>query len=358
MADKPHTQIPRGCRPRLRRPQSRSHVRAALALALTSALVAWAGLQPRTVRASAYRLAVLELESDNVHDQLASQLTARLRTALTERAGYELRDAQVSLVQMSLAQDCLTAQADCLAKIARELDLDGFVFGIVTHDGGAPAALLRRYDVNTQQVDRSALLALPGQAMTPDEIDRGAHKLLDDLFGTTRALTERLLALPAPGPRSSTWQARLPSKRKADSRPGVRNIAAYVLLGGALASAGMVALSFYEIHAAEHSPSFTSYRYAIGDSGPGVSEVCSEAEAGKSYGLDANALRSVKSSCATGTTFEVLQYVFLGTALISGAVGTYLLVSGDSPQERAPHAFGLRPSVGRRSVGLTARLAF
>jgi hypothetical protein len=337
------------------------------ALVLTLALSASLWLQSSVAHADAYRLAVLELESDNVHDQLASQLTARLRTDVAARAGYEVRDAQVSLVQLSLAQDCLTAQADCLAKIARELDLDGFVFGIVTHEGGVPAAMLRRYDVHSRQVERSALLSLPARAMSDAELERATHKLLDDLLGSSRALTEQLLKLPAPAAAPAA-----PAAAAQSGRDTARDVAAYVLLGSAVASAGMVALSFYEIRSAERSPSFVNYRYAIGDSNPGVSEVCAEAEAGKAYGFDASALRAVKSSCATGTLFEVLQYVFMGSALVSAGIATYLLASGDAPQERAPRsdapkqraargdarALSLKPDFGRRSVGLTARLEF
>jgi hypothetical protein len=322
---------------------------AALISGLTLCAAGW--LQPSTARAAAYRLAVLELESDNVHDQLASQLTARLRADIAGRAGYELRDAQVSLVQLSLAQDCLTAEADCLAKIARELDLDGFVFGIVTHEGGTPAAMLRRYDVHAQQVERSALLTLPTRAMSDDEIEQATHKLLDDLLGNSRALTQRLLKLPAPAPASQA------AGLDADGG-SARTVAAYVLLGSALVSAGMVALSFYEIRAAERDPSFMNYRYAIGDSNPAVSAVCDEAAAGKDYGLGANALRTVKSSCATGSVFEVLQYVFIGSALVTAGIGTYLLVSGDSSQEHAPRSLSLKPNLQRRGVGLTAQLEF
>lgn len=324
-------------------------IRFGLALSL-----AFYALGPATALAEPYRLAVLELDSDNVHDQLANRLTERLRTALAQRSGYAMENAQVSLAQLSLAQDCGTASSDCLAKIARELKLDGFVFGTVTHDGGSPVALLRRYDVHGERVDRSALFTFNPTGTNDEELASGVERLLDDLLGNAHKLTQSLLKLPAPPPAAG-------ASANTSSSSSARTVVGYILLGTALASAGMAGLSFYEIHSAQSSAAFTNYRYAVGEMKMGVSQVCDEAEAGRSYGLDAAAFRSVRSSCSVGNTFEVLQYVFIGAAIATGGVGMYLLLSGGAAKpERAEsrRALSLQPSIDRRNLGLSARLAF
>jgi hypothetical protein len=287
-------------------------------------------------------------------------LTERLRAALSDRSGYELQYAPVSLAQLSLAHDCDTSKADCLATIARELKLDGFVFGKVTHEGGAPVALLRRYDLRSGSVDRSALVTFASVEVAQDELERGAEELLASLLGGQPSAGRARLQPSASQPAKAAAPASTPATAASTGLSGQAAVA-YSLLGLAVLSAGMAVASFIWVNDAEHNANFNSYRLAVGDSNPSVRDVCSEASAGKNYGLDATSFSQVKSSCSTGTTFEVLQYVFIASAVVAGGVGTYLLASHDSTSDEpsaAGHGLRLRPSLGRRELGLSARLVF
>jgi hypothetical protein len=106
---------------------------------------------------------------------------------------------------------------------------------------------------------------------------------------------------------------------------------------------------------------------ASGMSDQVVSDVCKAADAGFKYDLTASDLKGVQSKCHTAATFEVLQWVFLGTAIVSGGVGAYLVMSSNAsePAPREPEArrkplprFALQPAFGPREARLTAALRF
>jgi hypothetical protein len=90
-----------------------------------------------------------------------------------------------------------------------------------------------------------------------------------------------------------------------------------------------------------------------------VDDVCDAAELGLDYGFSAGNLQKVNDLCSKGATFEVLQWVFLGTAVAAGGVGTYLLLtSGSEPSEpKAAAKLTLQPrwSPGRASLSATLR---
>jgi hypothetical protein len=313
-----------------------------------------------------YRIAVLDLESDDVHDNFAGELTQRLRTTMQSRTGFTLHDTHVSLLQLSLAQNCDPAQAECLGQLAVQLEVDGFIFGKVTHEGGAPVALLRRYDIKSQSVDRTSLVTFTSREIESDELERGAQHLLNDLLGAQAASGEVHAAVLPPAAESATTA---PAAKGGGISP--RTTLGYALIATSLLAAGMTAVSFIEVYDAEHNANYTRYRYAVGDTNPGVNNVCSEANAGHTYGLDAASFNEAKSSCSMGNTFSVLQYVFLGAAVVTGGVGAYLLATDESEQApsadskrtardagRSSVAFRLQPNLGFRSGGLSARLSF
>jgi hypothetical protein len=90
-----------------------------------------------------------------------------------------------------------------------------------------------------------------------------------------------------------------------------------------------------------------------------VNDVCQAAELGAQYGFSAANLQKVDDLCSQGATFEVLQWVFLGTAVAAGGAGTYLLLTSDGePAEPAGAArLTLQPrwSPGRASLSATLR---
>ncbi|HKP55093.1 MAG TPA: hypothetical protein VJV78_00150 [Polyangiales bacterium] len=306
-----------------------------------------------------YRLAVLELESDELQDKLAEALADQLRDALEKRSDYTLHATHVSLAQLSLGQNCDIARISCLAAIARNLKLDGFLFGKVTHEGGAPVAVMRRYDLWSESVDRSALASFTSGTPDAAELEHAADKVLDELLGPAPGAAAPKVAL------APAVAAPLPPPHKLESEDSGSNgglIAGYALLGGAVLSAGLSVLSIVQVDQAEKDPTFERYRLAVGNRSTGVSDVCDEAAAGKNYGLNPASFNDVKSTCTRGMTFEILQYVFIGSAVVTGGLAAFFLsTSGGSDKERAQLKTGdvtLHPSVGRSGFALKAKMRF
>jgi hypothetical protein len=346
----------RGCTRSARAPRVlRGLAGSLLLLSLSSA--------PRAVRAEApdYRVAVLELSIDNVSDGLARQLTERVRSAVAAQSGHTLHDSRASLEQLSLASDCDSAQPACLERIARGLGVDGLVFGRLTNESGAAVAKLELFDVASGSTRGSALATLALNEADAAAVDQKAQVLTADLFQVGAASSPfargKLSAHDAAGSEPSATAASKPS-----SVDG-RKVAGYALLGGAVLSAGMTVLSFAEIDRAESNSSYEQYRRTVGQVRPSVRDVCDEAASGQTYGLDASSFQHVKNSCSTGRTFEVLQFIFIGSAVLSSGLSAYLLF-GSEQSERPPlgsvgtRTFSVHPSVQKNGGGLGLRMRF
>ena len=130
----------------------------------------------------------------------------------------------------------------------------------------------------------------------------------------------------------------------------------YALLGVAAVSTGLMVYSWSEIDAARNNVNFREYREAVGraDSSETVDDVCAEADAGKAYGLGAR-LENVRGACKRGETFEILQWVFLGSALVSAGLGIYVLLDGEGGEPDAARA-SVSPVLGKGDAGLMLRV--
>jgi hypothetical protein len=191
---------------------------------------------------------------------------------------------------------------------------------------------------------RASAWATLAAASGPREIDQAASDLLAHLFSDAPAPPLRR-PLPALQPTA------------ASSGLGAREITGYALLGAAVLSSGMALVSFAQIDRAEHSSSFEDYRRAVGQMRPNVRDVCDEVASGHRYGLQAAAFGHVKNDCAAGRTFDVLQYVFIGSAVLAGGVSAYLLLA--QPLERVRlGAASLQLQPTTRGAALSARIVF
>jgi hypothetical protein len=336
-----------------------------------------------------YRLGLLQIESDAVNDDKVSPLLMTdLRDELAKRQDYSVVDTHVTLTQLSLAEDCSVTELSCLQQIAEKLKLDGLLFGRLTHDDGeVPMASFRRFDASKGAIQSTAIISFGSDPFSEERMQAEAHQLLNKLLGPAR---KPALAAAAPvAPVQSAPEAAPPSIAAeqaaapvvADPQPDIhrdavvnadlstgnglsaRKVAGYVLLGGAAASVGLSVLSFIQVDRAANNASFQDYRLLVGSMTTGVKDVCDEANAGKRYGKSEDTFRQVKSSCNTGSTFEVLQYVFIGGALVTGGLAPFLLFGGGSSNQEQAAATGLRtltlhPSIKKDGASLNARVRF
>jgi hypothetical protein len=306
------------------------------------------------------RLAVLQLDSDAVHDPTARALTDDLRAVFRAREGVELNVTPISLQQLSAAHDCDSTQNACLNEIATDLDVDVLVFGNLTTESGGEVVHLHRFEVASAEVKSSALATLAQREPTAQDVERKAHELVSDLYELTPARSPFARAQMAAPLRPSTISeapdGQLQLKAAGQGISG-RKVAGYALLGGAVLSTGLSVFSFVEIDRAQSNDTFERYRRSVGQLRPSVRDVCDEAAGGQSYGLGSADFAKVKSSCTTGRTFEVLQYVFIGSAVISSGLSAFLLF-GPQQVKVGDSQVTLRPNVGKHGGSLDARFRF
>ena len=319
----------------------------------TTELAATTGSTAQTTKP--YRIAVLELAIEDVGDPLARSLTESMRKQLKDNPNYELRDNAVSLEQLSLAQDCDAEQTSCLERIARSLEVDGLVYGKLINERGSVLARVKRYDLASQTVKSAAIATLATRDTKAADLDNKAHQMVADLFDLEAARSpfsrDELRLRPEPTAAAPVVKPKM----------SPRKVTGYALLGGAVLSAGLSVLSFVQIDRASSNDTFDRYRRAVGQMQPSVRDVCDEAAAGQHYGLDAQSLQRVQSSCGTGRTFQVLQFVFIGSAVLSSGLSAFLLFGGENADERpliGKGNFSLHPTVQGRGASLGARFKF
>lgn len=337
-------------RPAARRPQSRC-LSASLLLVLIGPVASAQASGGELVT----HLALLELQIDDVHDDLASRLGVALRREVLARPGHSLSDARVSLEQLSLVHDCEAGQTSCLGLIAHQLGVSGLIYGQLENEGRGAYCELKLFDVATQSVKRTARTMFALREVSGADLDRKAAELIEQLLAAAAvAPTEAPPLAPGAVPEPSLGET-----SGGDGLSGKR-VAGYALLGGAALSVGLSVLAFVEIDRSENNQSYDRYRRTIGSTDPKVEDVCDEAAADHSHGLDASSFSEVKSECTTGRTYEVLQFVFLGAAAISGGLSAYFLLSEDGTPERktALQALPVQPIIRGNSAELRARFAF
>jgi hypothetical protein len=131
-------------------------------------------------------------------------------------------------------------------------------------------------------------------------------------------------------------------------------------LAGGLVAATVV--TWVRIDAINKEPELKTYRnqFPPPDEKGGVSDVCREARDHKLANdnpgdAEKAALEaSARDLCGKADTLEVLQYVFLGGAVVAGGVGAYLLLT--APDDPGP--VSLRPRFGPGRASLTATYRF
>jgi len=303
----------------------------------------------------ARRVAVLELERDALgEDKLATDVVQHVRAVLSERRELQLHESHASLAQLSFSSGCNAEGVECLAKVCRQLAVDILLVGRIQHERGTSRVQLSRYDAASGRLAGRATVTLAAGA-TAELLQLRARELVSE------ALDFEPSAAASGGADSTSGSAPDPLDARYQTQPrGLdgRLITGYALLGGAVVSTGLSVLSWVQIDRAQANDSFAAYRRSVGQLSPNARDVCDEAKQGQSHGLDSASFAKVKNSCSTGKTFEVLQFVFLGGAVVSSGLAAYLLFGGASERPKTAGTVTLHPSVGRRGASLGARIHF
>jgi hypothetical protein len=212
----------------------------------------------------------------------------------------------------------------------------------------------------------SARRSIPNGETNPGDLARHARALLHALAGQSEAddgLSEPTpAATVTPDVKPLSQEDNEAAPRYSEDAPrakhGSDDWAGYTLMAVAGVSLGLTIFSWTQISSANGDSDFKAYRGAVAAAKPSVQDVCTEADAGRTYGVDANTLANTRNACSSGKTFERLQYVFLGAMLVSAGVGTYFLLDDDGPEHAKKDGPRLAwsPSFGRDGAALHLRL--
>lgn len=144
----------------------------------------------------------------------------------------------------------------------------------------------------------------------------------------------------------------------------------YTLVGVAGASLIGLVTSWVMINQIEKDELYGDYRALVKAGNVGVpstqqaTDVCEQARDGLTYGvLSSSEVDEVADMCGRADRLEVLQWVFLGTGLVTGGLGVYFLLTHEEPKAAASTSIGglplaVEPRFGRGSARLTATLSF
>lgn len=299
-------------------------------------------------------LAVLGLSSETADEEVARALTDKLRAKAAGSPQWTLSSTGASLDQMMMVHDCEAADTACLAETAKGLDVEQLIYGKIERESGTKA-LHAEVNLYAPPGGRSASADIED----PKALDAVATDLVRQLSAAPEPEPTAAAAAvePTPAPLEAAPEA---EPTPADSSPTSLKWLGYTLVGVSIASVGVAVYSWVRIDSAGDNAAFRMYRQQAGAMDPMASDVCVSADSGLRYGVDEATFAQVRDQCSAGHTFEVLQYVFLGAAVVSGGIGAYILLTDDDASDSAstPRRLALRPMVGAGSASLTATLAF
>jgi len=373
------------------------------------------GFQPLASADSS--VVVLGVRSLDGEDELARQISQSLRESAKQVKAWKISDRDISLAQMSLAHGCEEPDARCMADIASTLEVDRLVYGTMLRKEGNVDIALFNFDAVTGQVESSINETVPAEALQVDVLKATTGGLARRLAGmdVTGALRVRSEAIGAQvildgkpvgqidakgglllaglevGPHSLTLTKQgartdqqveikeaetttaqvalavtndvVPVGDEGDDEetasPGkpkkgmsMRRMFGYGAIGVAGVMAAATIYSWVRIDSINKDPDLRAYRAQFGPD----DDVCQKAEDSTLSATMAGLESSARDLCRQADTLEVLQYVFLGSTIVAGGIGTYLLLTDKAADE--PRSVRLQPSFARGRSGLTAIMRF
>jgi hypothetical protein len=307
------------------------------------------------------QVAVLSLESDMVTDDVAKGLRQAVCDALSARPDWAVHETSVSLAQLSFAHDCSPTEPACLRAITEQFKLDSLVFGRIARKDEEIVVHLSRFEPQVGAEEGSADATFARESVTPESLAWQGRALTSELFdaGSLSVAAAQSLQIDESDSAATPLVTKPTKKTAADSGISGRTVAGYALLGAAAVSTGLSVFSFVQIQNAQEDTGFNNYRRAVGRMQPEVQDVCAEVERGKTYDVMNSDFQRSKISCNRGRTYQLLQFVFLGSALITGGLGAYLLIdnSTERPQNRQ-RALQIEPRFSRSSAVVSAQWRF
>ena len=340
---------------------------------------------------------VLGLTSVDGDDEYARNVTGALRHAASAVRGWSVSERDVALANLELVAGCEAPDPACLAQIASTVEAQRLIFGTISRTSGDHyefALSVHSFSVASGQVEEDVERSLPSSRMDIDDLREPAAAIIDELANIPRVGTIRVSATGGQEVRidgaavgttdaSGTYVASdvatgphevvvgsAPAQTVSVSEgaealvaiaassggggPSINWGAVALLAGAGLAIIGTV-VSWAQLLTLSNDAAYNQYRMDLGAMGLTGDVACQDSSIARLGTGPASA--HIRDVCSQGSTYEILQYVFIGVAAAAGATGIVLLVMDGSSSHEEP-TVSLVPSVGPNGGSMQLRVRF
>lgn len=345
---------------------------------------------------------VLGLTSVDGDDEYARNLTGAMRHAATSVRGWSVSERDVALANLELVAGCEAPDPACLAQIATTVGAQRLIFGTISRTSGEPyefAVSVHSFSAASGQIEENVDRNLPSTRTDIDDLREPAASLINALANVPRVGTIRVTATAGQEVRIDgtavgttdgggsyvasdvaagshqvtvgTAPAQTVSVSEGSEAvvaiqtsgggggggggPSVNWAAVALLAGAGLGIVGTV-VSWAELLSLSNDQAYNDYRMSLGAAGLSGDVACNDSSIARLGSGPAAA--HVHDVCNQGSTFEILQYVFLGVAVAAGATGIVLLVMDSSSSHADEPAVSLVPSFGPNGGSMQLRVRF
>jgi uncharacterized membrane protein YgcG len=301
-------------------------------------------------RAQTTNVVVLGLTSIEGDDSFAANLSGALRQAASQVRGWAVSDRDVLLSQLELATGCEASELSCVQQIANTVGAQRLVYGTIQRtepsDGRYNFRVrIHLYDTATNTLLRSLDERLPSSRTDIDDLREPARRFASTLAeGAGTAATSTDVGLPPEGQQLEDGGAGTGGEQGGGGEQGSGgeqtsgseqssggggddigrlNWPAFGLIAVGLGSA--VAWILAGLDAQTNMQTVSTFRGTNPRAAAGASDlsICNPQNvAANEMGARADEINGACSSPA-----EILQFVFMGTAIIAGAAGIGLLAA-------------------------------
>ncbi len=310
---------------------------------------------------------VIAVQSEDADDQ-SEALTAAIRSRVRALRGFSLADSDFALEVLTLGLKCDANEEVCQSKIGDHIHADRYVWGAVKRSKNHRQIVAdlhlwtRGRPPGRTQLTYSDNLTAPGDEALKRLVEDALGKLFEPSKVASSAPSASSPVSAAPLLSSYDVAARIrtdaapraPVDAPDDSSGDTHRTAGWAGLGLGGVLLGASIYSIVRVHAINTDDRVALYRQGFHSD----VDVCDQARAGVDSKVTGSATPTeMRDFCSEATTFQTLQYVFLGLGAVSAGAGIYLLAT-DKGGNNASTRVTVAPSIGRNSGQVHLSVSF